>query len=491
MKKAILVALVTIAVAASGVAGFAGKAKADGYGNTSDTEYYFYNTSPNGHSIAREKMNTSKVYVHPTGGPALKYNVEGFHSSINTWMDRSNSFVIGSGIQASITHYVSDHPESTFEEYLQNVSLFSAQDDLADGNYVSLMTIHVAKGLEFDNVFVIAMNEGTFQSDRARMEGGRDAEEEERRLAYVAMTRARKNLYLSCNSSYSYVTDSAGAPSMFMKEAGVELPPDQDHNLWGATNWRSNGARFRGTNNGWRKVAQQSSSSFFEDGDAIDPFEKPKPKPEPERPANNGISDWRVGDIAIHEKFGEGVVTSSLGTKIGLIAVTLLFAAFANYISYLFRCGSRRAILLHVAAVAALGVVLLIVCIVKWDAVSAFVVKLDYFRGNMMKIAAENFRVYPFFGTGMGYKGLQGIYSHKTGMFGCYHCLPVQIIGSLGLVGLAAYLFMFRTRVRVLRAAPDREYSTVVFLSYLGILYMSLVNPGIFCPLIYGVQLII
>ena len=51
MKKAILVALVTIAVAASGVAGFAGKAKADGYGNTSDTEYSFYNTSPNGYSI--------------------------------------------------------------------------------------------------------------------------------------------------------------------------------------------------------------------------------------------------------------------------------------------------------------------------------------------------------------------------------------------------------------------------------------------------------
>ncbi len=111
MKKAILVALVTIAVAASGIAGFAGKAKADGYGNTSDTEYYFYNTSPNGYSIAREKRNTSKVYVHPIGGPALKYNVEGFHSSINTWMDRSNSFVIGSGIQASITNYVYENGE--------------------------------------------------------------------------------------------------------------------------------------------------------------------------------------------------------------------------------------------------------------------------------------------------------------------------------------------------------------------------------------------
>ena len=111
MKKAILVALVTIAVAASGVAGFAGKAKADGYGNTSDTEYSFRYSYSYGNSIAREKRNTTKVYVHPTSGPAIKYNVEGFHSSTNTWMDRSNSFVIGSGIQASITNYVYENGE--------------------------------------------------------------------------------------------------------------------------------------------------------------------------------------------------------------------------------------------------------------------------------------------------------------------------------------------------------------------------------------------
>ena len=111
MKKAILVALVTIAVAASGIAGFAGKAKADGYGNTSDTEYSFYNMNSTGHSVSREKRNTTKVYVHPTNGPAIKYNVEGFHSSTNTWMDRSNSFVIGAGIQASITNYVYENGE--------------------------------------------------------------------------------------------------------------------------------------------------------------------------------------------------------------------------------------------------------------------------------------------------------------------------------------------------------------------------------------------
>ncbi|MBR2821886.1 MAG: hypothetical protein IKD91_08440 [Clostridiales bacterium] len=111
MKKAILVALVTIAVAASGIAGFAGKAKADGYGNTSDTEYSFYNMNSTGHSVSREKKNTSKVYVHPTYGPSLKYNVEGYHKSTGLWMDRSNSFVIGSGIQASITNYVVENNE--------------------------------------------------------------------------------------------------------------------------------------------------------------------------------------------------------------------------------------------------------------------------------------------------------------------------------------------------------------------------------------------
>lgn len=111
MKKAILVALVTIAVAASGIAGFAGKAKADGYGNTSDTEYSFYNMNSTGHSVSRDKTNTTKVYVHPTYGPAVKYNVEGYHRSTNTWMDRSNSFVIGSGIQASITNYVYENGE--------------------------------------------------------------------------------------------------------------------------------------------------------------------------------------------------------------------------------------------------------------------------------------------------------------------------------------------------------------------------------------------
>ena len=88
------------------------------------------------------------------------------------------------------------------------------------------MTIHVAKGLEFDNVFIIGMNQGAFPSMRATDERGGDGMEEERRLCYVAMTRAKKNLFMTCNSGYSYVTDSHAIPSQFFKEARLELPKE-------------------------------------------------------------------------------------------------------------------------------------------------------------------------------------------------------------------------------------------------------------------------
>ena len=125
-----------------------------------------------------------------------------------------------------ITHYIKENPESTFDEYLQNLSLLTSQDDMNGGNYVSLMTVHVAKGLEFDNVFIIGLNEGAFPSYRSQMEKGNDGLEEERRLAYVAITRARKKLTLTCNSGYSYTTDSHASPSQFFEEAGAKFPAD-------------------------------------------------------------------------------------------------------------------------------------------------------------------------------------------------------------------------------------------------------------------------
>ncbi len=214
-----------------------------------------------------------------------------------------------------INHFISNNADSTFAEYLQNVSLLTSQDDINGGNFVSLMTIHVAKGLEFDNVFVICMNEGSFPSQRSLEESNRDGEEEERRLAYVAMTRAKKRLFCSCNSGYSYVTDSSSRPSIYFKEAGLKL--------------NKTGAFFseNSLNNNWNKKNRNGGwdDGFFPDTTDDDFFEyKPKkkaaPKPvAPAKPASNGVNNWKVGEIAHHEKFGDGVVVKIIDANIIVI----------------------------------------------------------------------------------------------------------------------------------------------------------------------------
>ena len=80
-----------------------------------------------------------------------------------------------------------------------NATLQASSDEIEDGNYVSLMTVHTAKGLEFDDVFIYGFNEGVFPSSRAIEESNKGIEEE-RRLAYVAITRARKKLFICLNS---------------------------------------------------------------------------------------------------------------------------------------------------------------------------------------------------------------------------------------------------------------------------------------------------
>ncbi len=214
-----------------------------------------------------------------------------------------------------INHFISNNNESTFAEYLQNVSLLSSQDDINGGNYVSLMTIHVAKGLEFDNVFIISMNDGAFPSQRSLAEKDRDGDEEERRLAYVAITRAKKRLFCSCNNSYSYVTDSTAQPSIYFKEAGLEL------NRGGAYFSDKSLSKFDKKprrSGGW-------DDGFFPDEshDEFDPgYRRPNPvtptKVAP-KPTSNGITNWRIGDVAHHEKFGDGTVVSIIDG--GLIVI--------------------------------------------------------------------------------------------------------------------------------------------------------------------------
>lgn len=189
-----------------------------------------------------------------------------------------------------IFNFAKRNPDSPFEEYLEYATLATSQDDIDEGNFVSMMTIHIAKGLEFDYVFVIGLNEGIFPSSRAMDEEGFRGLEEERRLCYVAFTRARKKLFLSCNKSYSFVLDSELIASRFYKEAGLELPRDK----------------------GYRR----QYNDFYDTPDIYDDIMDVVSNVAPVSKEDNFIDDWAVGDIAIHQTFGEGVVTKVLDNTI-------------------------------------------------------------------------------------------------------------------------------------------------------------------------------
>lgn len=125
--------------------------------------------------------------------------------------------------------------EITLNTYLQDVALFTNADYKNDGKTVKLMTIHQAKGLEFPNVFVIGLSEGVFPSHRSMRERKRAALEEERRLMYVAITRAEKLLFLTESEGYNFKTDTDKFPSRFLTEIKKSLLTQEgeiDESLW-------------------------------------------------------------------------------------------------------------------------------------------------------------------------------------------------------------------------------------------------------------------
>lgn len=135
-------------------------------------------------------------------------------------------------------------------------------------------------------------------------------------MAYVAITRAKKKLVLTCNSGYSYTTDSRATPSVFFSEAGITFPEENPYRKYSYDGGYNKGG-YRKSGNGWRTVSfGNRNKSFFSDGDAIDPFEPSEPKEEPDKPKDNGIHDWCIGDHIRHEKFGLGVVTEIIDESI-------------------------------------------------------------------------------------------------------------------------------------------------------------------------------
>lgn len=183
------------------------------------------------------------------------------------------------------------------------------------------MTIHAAKGLEFDTVFLVGWEEGLFPSQRAIDEGGTRSLEEERRLAYVAITRARRRatiLHAANRRIYGQWTSSI--PSRFVGE----LPPehtDSDttmsggESLWRA-NWSeradpfANVARGTGRGPGWQRAAGSGS------GFTTQPTRIVESRASAVSIGNKGRSDLSVGMRVFHQKFGYGAIAEIEGNKL-------------------------------------------------------------------------------------------------------------------------------------------------------------------------------
>jgi DNA helicase-2/ATP-dependent DNA helicase PcrA len=207
----------------------------------------------------------------------------------------------------------------TLGAFLEHVSLVMDNDESRGGEQVTIMTIHAAKGLEFDTVFLAGWEEGVFPSQRALDEGGNASLEEERRLAYVAITRARRQaVILHAANRRIYGQWTSSIPSRFV----AELPDAHvDHetsmtggeSLWRA-NWSSvsdpfaNVGRGSGRGPGWQRAA----SSGFDPA----PARVMEARASAVSLGNKGRSDLGVGMRVFHQKFGYGSIAEIEGNKL-------------------------------------------------------------------------------------------------------------------------------------------------------------------------------
>ena len=198
----------------------------------------------------------------------------------------------------------SAEPFDTCDEFLEQVSLVSPTDDLDDQSEVTLMTLHTAKGLEFPLVFIVGMEDGIFPSFMSL--GDPDQLEEERRLAYVGITRAEEQLYLTlAESRWIYGQQQYNTPSRFLREIPDELIDDRSPK-------------------GVHKAGRTSISATAPSEDSEDRRAERRERARErviekaiaagnQQPSASAI-ELKVGDDVNHAKFGEGVVLNIAGS---------------------------------------------------------------------------------------------------------------------------------------------------------------------------------
>jgi DNA helicase-2/ATP-dependent DNA helicase PcrA len=222
------------------------------------------------------------------------------------------------------------HEFDTLPGFLEHVSLVMDAEQGDDGDRVSIMTLHGAKGLEFDTVFLPGWEEGLFPHQRALDESGFAGLEEERRLAYVGVTRARRRAHISfAQNRRNRGLYQPASPSRFINElpeASVEVSEARSPfggayagfgraNPYGASRFDDAPAPFRSSYQtpGWQRARQSWQSQG-----------KPPPRRAAPETLDGGLivssseesSDYAAGDRVRHPKFGGGTVTAVEGNKL-------------------------------------------------------------------------------------------------------------------------------------------------------------------------------
>ncbi len=202
-----------------------------------------------------------------------------------------------------VKEFSENYPESSLDEYLQQVTLYGDREETMNQDHIQLMTVHAAKGLEFDTVFVTDMNDGIFPNERAMNEGSRGVEEE-RRLAYVAFTRARNKLFLTEAGGFSFILQRSRQTSRFVKE----IDEQYIEHVGMRNNDEDESFRNRKT------LYNQRRESSYDQDDSKQPVFTYQTKGEVESLKREvKSSGYKTGDHLIHAKFGEGVVINCKG----------------------------------------------------------------------------------------------------------------------------------------------------------------------------------
>ncbi len=188
--------------------------------------------------------------------------------------------------------------------FLEHVSLVMDGDTRNMGDTVKLSTIHAAKGLEFDTVFIPGFEEGIFPHQRSLDESGIKGVEEERRLAYVAITRAKRKLIIShASTRMMYGRFDASTPSRFLGEM-----PENSLKFVESTapSWRSMSSATGGSN--WRGSNSGTGSHWARKTKEVEPMFVTNTQP-----TGKKVGDYTIGSRIFHQKFGYGAIRKSEG----------------------------------------------------------------------------------------------------------------------------------------------------------------------------------